>query len=216
MSDQPSPTRTLKLATQIVSAHVRGNRLPADALPNLIESVFKTLANIELPAPEAEAPVPAVPVKKSIFPDYIVCLEDGKKMTMLKRHLKTAYGMSPEQYRAKWGLPASYPMVAPNYALKRSTLAKSIGLGRKPGARMAAPKAVEPVEAPEPTPAPVAMEPSAETIFSNFPKGGSETVPAKVEAVAAPISKPEKAAASKGGTAVKKVTGKTAGKSKGR
>src|SRR5690606_21523254 len=96
----------------------------------IIQKVYKTLANVNTEGPSmAERPQPAVPIKKSVTPDYIVCLEDGKKLKMLKRHLKTAYNMSPEEYRERWGLPADYPMVAPNYAQQRSKLAKEIGLG---------------------------------------------------------------------------------------
>jgi len=129
MSDQ-----LLGLAAQIVSAHVKNNAVPANELPALIQSVYATLTQAGTPTPEPEKQEPAVPIKKSVFADHIVCLEDGKSLKMLKRHLQTAFGLTPEQYRAKWGLPANYPMVAPNYAEKRSTLAKAIGLGRKPAA----------------------------------------------------------------------------------
>jgi predicted transcriptional regulator len=129
MSDQ-----ILSLAAQIVSAHVTHNAVPAEGLPALIQSVYSTLSRVDSPVVEAEKLQPAVPVKKSVFPDYVVCLEDGKKLKMLKRHLQTHYSLTPEQYREKWGLPYDYPMVAPNYAEKRSALAKSIGLGRKPAA----------------------------------------------------------------------------------
>ena len=133
-------TDILQLTTTIVSAHIAGNDLPTDDLPALIQGVYAALAK----APEAttkearaERQEPAVPVKQSVFPDYIVCLEDGRKLKMLRRHLATRYGMTVAEYRSKWGLPASYPVVAPNYATKRSELAKQIGLGRKqpePGA----------------------------------------------------------------------------------
>ena len=136
MADQPVSMEILGLAVQIVSAHVSNNSVAAEALPGLIHDVYRTLAEVgrEAPAREAapEKPVPAVPVKKSVFPDYIICLEDGKKLKMLRRHLQTAYKMTPEQYRERWGLPADYPMVAPNYARHRSSLAKKIGLGTKP------------------------------------------------------------------------------------
>jgi predicted transcriptional regulator len=122
----------LRLTAQIVSAHTAHNTVPVDALPALIQSVYNTLLNAGAPTSEPEKLQPAVPIKKSVFPDHIVCLEDGKKLKMLKRHLKTAYDMTPDQYRERWGLPRDYPMVAPNYAEKRSALAKSIGLGRKP------------------------------------------------------------------------------------
>ena len=122
----------LRLTAEIVSAHTSHNTVAVEALPALIQSVYGTLLNAGTPAAEAEKLQPAVPIKKSVFPDHIVCLEDGKKLKMLKRHLKTAYNMTPEQYRERWGLSRDYPMVAPNYAEKRSALAKSIGLGRKP------------------------------------------------------------------------------------
>jgi predicted transcriptional regulator len=127
-----SESEILNLTAQIVSAHVRHNTIQPDALPALIRSVHSTLVNIgaTLPPP-AEKPQPSVPVKRSVFPDYIICLEDGKRLKMLKRHLQTAYNMTPDQYRERWGLPHDYPMVAPKYAAHRSTLAKSIGLGRK-------------------------------------------------------------------------------------
>jgi predicted transcriptional regulator len=131
---EPMSDQLLSLAAQIVSAHVEHNIVPVKDLPALIQSVYATLAQPEVQAPEPEKREPAVPIKKSVFADHIVCLEDGKKLKMLKRHLHTSYGLTPEQYRAKWGLPANYPMVAPNYAEKRSTLAKAIGLGRKPAA----------------------------------------------------------------------------------
>ncbi|MEO0819691.1 MAG: MucR family transcriptional regulator [Pseudomonadota bacterium] len=125
----------LALTSEIVSAHVSHNPVPSAELPGLIESVFETLSQLGEPEPEPEIELkPAVPVKKSVTDDHIICLEDGKKLKMLKRHLKTAYDMTPEDYRAKWNLPPDYPMVAPNYAAKRQELAKKIGLGRKKGA----------------------------------------------------------------------------------
>jgi predicted transcriptional regulator len=125
----------LQLTADIVAAHAAHNQVTPEMLLQVIGSVYGALASAGTSAPVAEKPQPAVPVKRSVFPDHIVCLEDGKKLKMLKRHLKTSYQMTPEQYREKWGLPASYPMVAPDYAAKRSKLAKSIGLGRKPEAR---------------------------------------------------------------------------------
>lgn len=122
----------LSLTTEIVAAHVSNNTVAISDLPSLIEQVYRTLSNVGVePAPQAEKPQPAVPIKKSVTPDYIVCLEDGKKLKMLKRHLKTAYDMTPEEYRDRWGLPPDYPMVAPNYAKQRSRLAKQIGLGTR-------------------------------------------------------------------------------------
>jgi len=122
----------LALTTEIVAAHVSNNTVALGDLPQLINQVYNSLANIgAVPAAPAARPQPAVSVKKSVQPDYIVCLEDGKKLKMLKRHLKTAYNMSPEAYRERWGLPAEYPMVAPNYARQRSRLAKEIGLGTR-------------------------------------------------------------------------------------
>jgi predicted transcriptional regulator len=137
MADQPASLDLLGLTAQIVAAHVANNEIPANTLPALIQDVYRTLAGIgheaaPAPAPPAEKPAPAVPVKKSVFPEFIICLEDGKKLKMLKRHLATSYNMTPEQYRDKWGLAADYPMVAPSYAKQRSSLAKKIGLGTKP------------------------------------------------------------------------------------
>ena len=119
------------LITQIVSSYCANNTVGADALPGLIHEIYRTLASVNEPAEAVEKPVPAVPPKRSVSPDYIVCLEDGKKLKMLKRHLQSAYGMTPADYRARWDLPQDYPMVAPNYAERRSALAKQIGLGRR-------------------------------------------------------------------------------------
>ena len=122
----------LALTTEIVAAHVSNNTVALGDLPQLINQVYSSLANIGVaPVVSAARPQPAVSVKKSVQPDYIVCLEDGKKLKMLKRHLKTAYNMSPEAYRERWGLAPDYPMVAPNYARQRSHLAKEIGLGTR-------------------------------------------------------------------------------------
>ena len=130
MSDQVAAD-ILGLTAKIVAAHVSNNQIGTEALPSLIQSVYRSLSSAGEAVP-APAQSPAVPIKKSVFPDYIICLEDGKRLKMLKRHLQTSYGLSPEAYRTKWGLPRDYPMVAPSYAATRSTLAKSIGLGRKP------------------------------------------------------------------------------------
>ena len=124
----------LGLTAQIVSAHVTRNTVAVEDLPNLIRDVYKALANIGDVAAPVEAQKPAVPATKSVFADYMVCLECGKQMTMLKRHLMTEHRLTVEQYREKWSLPSSYPMVAPNYAETRSSLAKQMGLGRSRGA----------------------------------------------------------------------------------
>ncbi len=132
MAEDKSTQAVLGFTAQIVSAHVSNNTVSRDALPDLIQQVFSTLMAAGTEQPEPEQLQPAVPIKKSVFPDYIVCLEDGKKLKMLKRHLQTSYNITPEQYRERWGLPHDYPMVAPRYAEHRSELAKKIGLGRKP------------------------------------------------------------------------------------
>ena len=131
MTDQINSAELLKLTAEIVAAHVSNNALTAAELPQLISQVHASLADTGKAATAEERPAPAVAVKKSVLPDYIVCLEDGKKLKMLKRHLKTSYDLTPEQYRERWGLPADYPMVAPNYAKRRSALAKEIGLGKR-------------------------------------------------------------------------------------
>ena len=114
----------------IVASHVQNNSVAISDLPQLIKTVHESLSGLSGES-TAEKPQPAVSVRRSVTPDYIVCLEDGRKLKMLKRHLATAYGMTPEDYREKWGLPADYPMVAPNYAKQRSSLAKKIGLGKR-------------------------------------------------------------------------------------
>lgn len=123
----------ITLTSDIVAAHVSNNSVAVSDLPLIISGVHGALASLSGKAAEQARPDPAVPIKSSIKPDYVVCLEDGKKLKMLKRHLMTHYGMTPEDYRAKWGLPNDYPMVAPNYAEKRRQLAKAIGLGKKRG-----------------------------------------------------------------------------------
>ncbi|MBJ7414359.1 MAG: MucR family transcriptional regulator [Niveispirillum sp.] len=122
----------LRMTAEIVSAYVGQNTLPTQQLPEVINAVYVTLTGLQgAPTEAPQEPMrPAVPIKKSVTPDYIVCLEDGKKLKMLKRHLRSTYDMTPEEYRAKWGLPPDYPMVAPNYAAQRSEFAKQIGLGR--------------------------------------------------------------------------------------
>ena len=132
MSDESHSNELMSLTTDIVASHVSTNNVPIADLPQLIQQVYSALANVGVAtAAAASRPQPAVPIKKSVSPDYIICLEDGKKLKMLKRHLKTKYNMSPEEYRERWGLPAEYPMVAPRYAQQRSELAKKIGLGTK-------------------------------------------------------------------------------------
>jgi predicted transcriptional regulator len=123
----------ITLTSDIVAAHVSNNSVAVSDLPTLITNVYTALAGLEKPAPvEEPAPEPAVSIRSSVKNDHIVCLEDGKKLKMLKRHLATRYNMTPDQYRTRWNLPADYPMVAPAYAEKRRELAKKIGLGRKP------------------------------------------------------------------------------------
>jgi predicted transcriptional regulator len=121
----------LGLTAQIVSSHVVKNTVESDRLPDLIRDVYRTLASMEGGASEEPRPKPVVAVSRSVFPDHVVCVECGKKMKMLKRHLMTDHKLTPDQYRARWVLPANYPMVAANYAKIRSTLAKQIGLGQK-------------------------------------------------------------------------------------
>lgn len=133
----------ITLTSDIVAAHVSNNSVAVDDVAKLIANVHGALAGLGEPKVEPEVlPEPAVSIRSSVKPDFIVCLEDGKKLKMLKRHLMTHYNMTPDQYRQRWNLPADYPMVAPNYAEKRRDLAKQIGLGRKPGARRGRPKKV--------------------------------------------------------------------------
>ena len=149
MSEQQNTPNYIELAAEIVSAFVSNNSVPAAELPALIGNVHDALNRITVGSAqkveETKQP-PAVPVKKSVQPDYIVCLDDGKKFKSLKRHLRTVYNMTPDQYRAKWSLPADYPMVAPNYAAARSQLAKQMGLG----ARRRKTAEAEPVQAAAP------------------------------------------------------------------
>jgi predicted transcriptional regulator len=148
MDDDSNHPELLSLTTKIVASHAGSNKLAVSELPALIARVFEALRTVGTVAVEkpVEALMPAVPIRKSVTPEFIVCLEDGKKLKMLKRHLRTRYHMSPEEYRKRWGLPRDYPMVAPAYAAQRSSVAKRIGLGRK---------AVAPVpQPPEPPPAP--------------------------------------------------------------
>lgn len=124
----------ITLTSDIVAAHLSNNNVDIDAVPGLITNVYGALSGLgEQAKVEEERPEPAVSVRSSVKPDYLICLEDGKKLKMLKRYLRTNFDMTPEEYRARWNLPSDYPMVAPNYAAKRRDLAKKIGLGRKPG-----------------------------------------------------------------------------------
>ena len=134
MNDEHSSR--LELIASIVSAYVSNNSVPMNHIGELVQTVHETLLRLENEtSPESQPLVPAVPIKKSVTPDYIISLEDGRRFRSLKRHLSAQYGMTPEQYRAKWNLPPDYPMVAPSYASARSALAKSIGLGRKPATK---------------------------------------------------------------------------------
>jgi len=158
MDEASAPPELLDLTTAIVVAYAGSQTLPASELPELIGSVFGTLRDLGTvaePRSPADALVPAVPVKKSVTPEFIVCLEDGKKMQMLKRYLATRYNMTPAEYRQRWGLPADYPMAAPAYAAIRSKMAKDLGFGRKRAATTLEP---EPAAAPEPVP--VAPQPA--------------------------------------------------------
>ena len=131
--NKPPRGELVRLTADIVSAYLSRNPLGSNQLQDVITSVYSALTQVDnAPADvSAQTARPSVPVKKSVMPDYIICLEDGKKLKMLKRHLRTSYNMTPDEYRAKWGLPSDYPMVAPNYAVQRSDFAKKIGLGRK-------------------------------------------------------------------------------------
>ena len=135
MSDEINRGELLALTTEIVASHISNNDVSVSELPQLIKQIYGTLSDLSSETDALAAPQPAVSIKKSVTPDYIVCLEDGKKLKMLKRHLMTSYKLTPDQYRKRWGLPADYPMVAPNYALQRSQLAKKIGLGTRPRRR---------------------------------------------------------------------------------
>jgi predicted transcriptional regulator len=129
----------LRMTTEVVAAYVRNNTLASAQLGDVIHAVYHSLRSLDgqVAEPPAEVPKPAVPVRKSITPEFLVCLEDGKKLKMLKRHLRSTYNMTPDEYRAKWGLGPDYPMVAPKYAQQRSDFAKKIGLGRGTGRRSA-------------------------------------------------------------------------------
>ena len=141
MPESVNETSSLELVSKIVSAYVSNNDLPPGDLPDLISTVHEALQNPDQAA--LSPPEPAVPIKRSIRPDYVICLEDGRKLKMLKRHLRTAFNMTPAEYRQKWGLASDYPMVAPKYAARRSELAKKIGLGRKQGQKVKGKKVVK-------------------------------------------------------------------------
>jgi len=138
MAETAAKETILTLAVQIVSAHVQHNKVQSEELPAFIQQIYKTLQSVGSEPAVQDRPAPAVAVKKSVFDDHVICLDCGKKLKMLKRHLMTDHGMAPEQYRERWGLGRDYPMVAPDYASKRSALAKKIGLGRKAGTKVAA------------------------------------------------------------------------------
>ena len=132
MTEQLKTNELLTMTANVVAAYVSNNTVTEGDLSKVIRGVYDTLASVGSPGETVkERPAPAVPIKKSVTPDYVICLEDGKKLKMLKRHLKTSYDLTPDEYRVRWGLPADYPMVAPNYAKQRSRLARKIGLGTK-------------------------------------------------------------------------------------
>jgi predicted transcriptional regulator len=200
MSSSDQNKALLGLTAQIVAAHVNKNTVATHDLPRLIEQVYAALAQAGAALVLVEKPSPVVPARRSVFPDYIICLEDGRKLKTLKRHLRSTYDMTPEQYREKWDLPVDYPMVAPNYAEHRSKLAKQLGLGRKPAAAEdeedAAPaQAVKPVPEPAPLPPPRAADSrrsdhTAASVFAGFPKGeAAEEAPETAAAESAPKSK---------------------------
>jgi predicted transcriptional regulator len=133
-----SEEEMLRMTTNVVSAYVGNNNLPPTQIPDVIKTVYGSLTGLSRTPGGRDSPKPAVPVRRSVTPDYIVCLEDGRKLKMLKRHLRTTYNMTVDDYRQKWSLPVDYPMVAPNYAKQRSAFAKRIGLGRRAGRPAAA------------------------------------------------------------------------------
>src|SRR5271165_5373701 len=135
MAESTGKEVILALAVQVVSAHVQHNKMPSEELPAFIQQIYKTLQSVGAEPAAQDKPAPAVPVKKSVFNDHVICLDCGKQLKMLKRHLMTDHAMTPEQYRQRWDLGRDYPMVAPDYASRRSALAKKIGLGRKSDAK---------------------------------------------------------------------------------
>lgn len=184
----------LTLTADIVSSHVANNTVATSDLPSLISNIYSALSGLgNKPAVVETKPEPAVPVRNSVKPDYIVCLEDGRKLKTLKRHLMTRYNLTPEAYRAKWGLPATYPMVAPAYAERRRDLAKSMGLGRKPTKAAAAAKAA-PAKA---APAKAAAAPAPAAAAAAAPAPAPAPAPKKAAPAprAAARSKPAEAAA---------------------
>jgi len=223
MNDTDISRALLGLTAQIVASHLNKNPVPAHELPALIRQVHLALATAGAPAvAEPEPPVVATAPKRTIFTDYIICLEDGRKLKTLKRHLRATYNLSPDEYREKWGLPADYPMVAPSYAARRSSLAKSLGLGRK-AAHAEVPESSPPImQEPLPTvmprftiaPAAVAtpvtiavppppreprgIEPTLETVFGKFPRASNDAAPPENAPVtAADASEPTDAVAKK-------------------
>jgi len=203
--------KLLELTAQIVSAHVAKNQIAAQGLPGLIDQVFNALktAGHEAAPVVAEKQLPFVPAKRSVFPDYIICLEDGRKLKTLKRHLRSTFGLSPDQYREKWGLAPDYPMVAPNYAEHRSKLAKQLGLGRKPAGDEEEEPEIAPkiaiVEKPVPAPAPMPVaiaaeepepaptrrraEPTAASVFAKFTSKPAEAPVAESQPSPEPAAK---------------------------
>ncbi len=146
--EKVSQEDVLRMTTDVVAAYVGNNVLPASQISEVIGAVHRSLSGLHGGELRAEPASPAVPIRRSVKPDFIVCLEDGKKLKMLKRHLRTTFNMTPDEYRAKWGLPSDYPMVAPNYAKQRSELAKKIGLGRKAGRKVGRPRGRKSAAAP--------------------------------------------------------------------
>ncbi len=212
MNDTDISRALLGLTAQIVAAHLKKNPVAAPDVPALIRQVHAALANAGAPA-VAEPEPPAAPLspKRTIFTDYIVCLEDGRKLKTLKRHLRATFDMSPDEYREKWGLPADYPMVAPSYAARRSSLAKSLGLGRKAAQETVPESPLPPMQSLPPTtqmprftiaPAAVATpitiappappreprgpEPTLESVFGKFPRASQAATAAEIAPAAAP------------------------------
>ena len=175
MTDQPRP-EVLQHTANVVSAHLGHNQFATEALPALIQSVYQALAGLgSEPAAVAAPPTPAVPIRKSVLPDHLICLEDGAKMKMLKRYLRVRFGLTPAAYRERWGLPSDYPMVAPSYASRRSDLARQSGLGRKPAS----------------APAPATEQPILDTVEAEQDPIASEAPPPRKRRKAAPAQMEE-------------------------